>query len=59
MAGISQAIRKQSSTFLIELPEELKSELRNEKPQKLSLRRYIVFLLVNRYSTKLYNKNAR
>ena len=53
----SSQTKKESSPFLIELPEKLKSELKDEKPKRLSLRRYIVVLLTNRIATNLYKNN--
>jgi hypothetical protein len=60
MAAVAQvAMKKESSPFLIELPEELKCQLREEKPKNLSLRRYIVVLLTNRPLAQLYKNNRR
>jgi hypothetical protein len=57
MAGAEheKVASRASAPFLIELPEELKAWLRLQKPERVSLRRYIVSLLYLYRYPKLYN----
>jgi len=59
MSARLQEIKKENAPFLITLPKDLNSWLRQEKPKNLSLRRFIIVLLTNHRAGRLYNHSQQ